>query len=158
MSTITVTNPQEIRKDNRQAHNREREQNPARKEAVRIWCTGKLCTCGCGQPANCAHHPTDDLYQDEWADLSQCEPYQSWCHMMHHRGFERCPECRGWMRKGREKCAKCSGWRKRNQPSGRIRHPCRKNVGRQKCTELIVCSYSPKKASACDHFGERVTA
>ena len=158
MSSITVTCPQRISINNRQANNRAREADPARKAAVEAWCVGKLCTCGCGQPANCAHHPTDDLYQDEWADLSQCEPWQSFCHHMHHRGFERCPECKGWMRKGREKCAKCSGWRKRNQLSGRIWHPCRKNLGRQKCTELIVCSYSPKKARVCDHFGERVTA
>ena len=158
MSSIAVTCPQRISINNRQAHNRERELQI--RAAVIEWCKGKLCTCGCGEPANCAHHISDDLYKDETAyrDLNNCDPYTGGCHKMHHRGFERCPECRGWMRKGREKCAKCSGWRKRNQSSGRIRHPCRKNVGRQKCTERVVCIYSPKKARACDYFGERVQA
>lgn len=153
MSTITVTNPQEIRKDNRQAHNREREANPERKAAVKAWCEGKTCTCGCGQPANCAHHPTDDLYEDEWANLDECEPWQSFCHHMHHRGFVRCPECSGWMRPGKEMCSKCRGVTKATRRR-HCRHPCPKNRGSQKCafSWSPVCSYSPQRALECSWY------
>lgn len=158
MISISVTNPQRLRADLRQANNRQREQAPERKAAVERWCIGKLCSCGCGQPANCAHHPTDDLYGDQWADLSECEPYNSGCHHMRHKGYDRCPECGGWMKRGSEKCAKCRGWRARNTKRGIVRHPCSHNIGRQRCQRdgrVLVCPYSPRTAQQrCDpdHF------
>lgn len=153
MSTISVTCPQEIRKDNRQARNREREANPERKAAVKAWCEGKTCTCGCGQPANCAHHPTNDLYEDEWANLSECEPWQSFCHHMHHNGFVRCAECGGWMRPGKEMCSKCRGVTKATRRRHN-RHPCPKNRGSQKCAFVWapVCSYSATRALECSWY------
>jgi len=150
-----------IRIQNRQTKNRKRERDPARIAAVKEWCVGKLCTCGCGQPANCAHHPSDDLYEDEWADLSQCEPWQSLCHHKHHKGFVRCPECGGWMKPGREKCSKCEGWVAKRIRQGKSRHPCDHNRGSQRCWrngQLLVCPYSPRTAEArCDpeHFQKR---
>jgi hypothetical protein len=155
MRSITTTCPQEIRKDNRQAHNREREQTPERKAAVKVWCIGKTCTCGCGRPANCAHHPTDDLYQDEWANLDECDPWQSFCHHMHHKGFVRCPKCGGWMRPGKEACSKCRGSTIR-KPS--IKHPCDRRKPDQKCARKpgMVCEYSAAKAKTnCSYFKER---
>lgn len=103
----SVTNPGAIRAQNRQTRNRKREVSPERKAAVKAWCVGKLCSCGCGKPANCAHHPSDDLYQDEWANLDECEPYNSRCHHLHHKGLERCPSCGGWMKAGAETCFNC---------------------------------------------------
>ena len=124
MNGISVTNPQRIRADNRQAHNREREATPERREEVRLWCIGKQCSCGCRQDANCAHHPGDDLYADEiWANLDECEPYQSFCHTLHHKGYVRCLGCGGWMRKGREECSKCSGWKKNQNKTRKVVNP-----------------------------------
>ena len=157
-ATYHCTNPQRIRIDNRQADNRQRESNPDRKAAVKAWCIGKLCTCGCGKPANCAHHPTDDLYGDEWGNLDECEPYTGRCHHMKHKGYDRCPECGGWMKRGSEKCAKCRGWRARNLKKGVVRHPCEDNEGRQVCRTRLVCPYSPQKAENCDYFKKRKPA
>lgn len=151
-STHHCTCQPRIQIENRQAKNRKREQDPARKAAVKAWCKDKLCSCGCGQPANCAHHPSDNLYDDEWANLDECEPWYSRCHHLHHKGLARCPSCGGWMRAGNEKCAKCQGHRVHNTKMGYVRHPCGKNFGRQRCTERIVCRRSPAKAEGCDYF------
>ncbi len=151
------TSQPNIRIKNRQKKNRKREADPARKAAVKGWCKGQLCTCGCGQPANCAHHPNDTLYGDEWADLSQCEPWQSFCHHMHHKGFVRCPECGGWMRHGHEMCSKC---RKVSRATRRRhnRHPCPKNLGNQRCafSWSPVCSFSPQRATECDWYASHL--
>lgn len=151
-SPYHCTSQPNIRIANRQAKNRKREQTPERKAAVKAWCVGKTCTCGCGQPANCAHHPSDDLYEDEWADLSQCEPWNSRCHHLHHKGFVRCPECGGWMRAGREKCAKCAGWTGKKEHFNR--HSCDRHGAGQICSRSSYrCPYARTKAEKmCDIF------
>lgn len=156
MSSISVTCPQAIAAINHKARNREREKDPAVKALVRAWCKGKVCSCGCGKPANTAHHPEGKLYETDliYLDLNNCEPFWYWCHRMMHAGFVRCPECGGWMRRGREKCSKCFGW-KRNRKKPR-KHPCLKNSGPQQCRQKCVCPYPPKKAEGCDHYTARV--
>ena len=156
ISPIAVTCPAEIARIGRQARNRTRERDPARRKAVRAWCVGKECSCGCGKPANTPHHPSGDLYKDKWADLSECEPYYHICHHLLHKGYLRCPSCKGWMRPGYEKCWKCRG-----RPGGkhrirRHRHPCLKNLGQQRCSEKGVCPHSPRKAAGrCERFAAR---
>ena len=159
MSSGAVTCPQRIRADNRQEANRAREQTAERRKAVFEWTRGKLCSCGCGKAANCAHHPTDDLYGDQWADLSQCEPYNPNCHRMKHRGYERCPECGGWMARGSEKCSRCRGYS--GLARQKSRHPCGRHRGQQRCQRdgrVFICSRSPKTAEGCDHLLEREAA
>jgi len=154
--SIPTTCPAEIARIGRQARNRKRERDPKVRAAVQAWCKGKVCSCGCGKPSNTAHHPTDDLYTTDirYLNLSEWEPYYHHCHFMLHRGFERCPVCKGWMKAGSEKCSKCRGWRRRNLRL--IRHPCLKNVGQQQCTQKIVCSFSPRKSAGCGAFVARV--
>ena len=144
-----------IQIENRQARNRKRERNPARRAQVKAWCAGKLCSCGCGQSANTPHHPSDSLYEDEWANLDECEPWKAWCHHLHHKGLERCPVCHGWMKRGREKCWKCEPHRVHNLRTGHTRHPCGKNEGQQRCKDGRVCARSPAKAEGCDYFTPR---
>lgn len=106
LTAIRTESPENRRINNRQFRNRKRERNPERRKAVKIWCIGKNCSCGCGRSANTPHHPSDDLYKDEWADLSECEPYYHTCHHMHHKGFARCPVCGKWIPKDGE-CWSC---------------------------------------------------
>lgn len=108
-----VTCPQAIRTANRKARNRKREKKPEVRALVKAWCIGKVCSCGCGRPANTAHHPRGELYESDlrYLNLNECEPYYHTCHHLHHRGLVRCPSCGGWMRQGNEKCAKCQGCR-----------------------------------------------
>jgi hypothetical protein len=161
MTAITVTCPQAIRAKNRQANNRKRERDPERRAIVKAWCMGKLCSCGCGMPANTAHHISDDLYADDEAyrDLANCEPYYHLCHRAHHRGYERCPICRGWMRKGSESCYKCRGvvWR---SPRRAGLFPCSWRKNDQRCLSPIrfsgVCDRSRMNCTGCDHFMARV--
>ena len=155
-STASCTNSARIRINNRQARNRRREKE--HRSEVIAWCIGKKCTCGCGQDADVAHHVSDDLYKDDEAylDLANCDPYYHQCHSQHHRGYCRCPKCRGWMKRGREQCAKCEGWRSVNIRLRKIRHPCRFNLGKQKCTLRIACPFTPKKAPTdCNKFQAR---
>jgi hypothetical protein len=154
-----VTCPQAISTANRKARNRKREKKPAVRALVKAWCIGKVCSCGCGRPANTAHHP-GELYESDlrYLNLNECEPYYHTCHHLHHRGYIRCPSCGGWMRQGNEKCAKCQGWRRYkdlHRSSGHTRHPCNKNLGQQKCRDGRVCGRSPVKAEGCDWFVAR---
>lgn len=167
ISPITTTScPQAIAAANRKTRNRKREQDPAVRALVKAWCVGKVCSCGCGRPANMAHHPTDDLYASDirYLNLDECEPFFHTCHHNMHHGLIRCPGCGGWMRQGSEKCAKCRGTvRTQKDRNGRIykstykrRHPCLKNLGQQRCREKIVCPYSPRKApDGCRAFVAR---
>ena len=152
-----------IRINNRQYDNRKRERTPARRAEVKAWCSGKLCTCGCGRPANTPHHPHDGLYQDEyWADLRECEPWYHQCHHNYHHGLVRCPECGGWMKQGREKCAKCSGWTRTAKKPRHAWHSCGWNRGNQQCSNSArrdrICPYNSRDApNRCDadHFAAR---
>jgi len=159
LKSIAVTNPHQIAIDNRQTNNRQREKE--NRAAVIRWCIGKVCTCGCGKPANVAHHVSDELYKDETAylDLANCDPYRAWCHRMHHKGFVRCPVCHGWMREGRDKCAKCSGWKKHKFIKSH--HPCKSHLKSGRCSKSRIgsqCLYSPNKAPVLckDGFVARV--
>jgi hypothetical protein len=154
MSTLSTVCPQEIATIYRRATNRRRERE-IRAEVIE-WCVGKVCSCGCGRPANMAHHPTDDMYVTElrYHNLNQCEPYYHRCHYMMHKRFVRCPGCGGWMKEGSEKCSKCRGWRPRNKRN--TRHPCGANTGSQRCSLNGVCHYAPKKAPDCRKFIARV--
>jgi hypothetical protein len=161
--SIPTTCPQDIARMGRQARNRKRERDPKVRALVKAWCKEKLCSCGCGKKADTAHHPTDDLYASnyQYLKLDECEPYYHHCHFVRHRGFERCPECHGWMKAGSEKCAKCRGWRYKNRKH--LKHPCFKNVGQQRCTQKIVCPFSPRKApmdppAGCRAFEARAKA
>ena len=151
---LSTTCPQEIAAINRKAKNRYRERK-IRAEVIE-WCKGKVCSCGCGRPANMAHHPTDDIYRSDllYHNLDQCEPYYHRCHYNMHHGNVRCPSCGGWMKAGAEKCAKCRGWRHKNKR--KTRHPCAANTGNQRCSLNGICAWSPKKAIGCRKFIERV--
>lgn len=160
MISISVTCPQRIQIENRQARNRKREKSPAVKAKIAAWVIGKLCSCGCKRPANMAHHPKGELYETDEAylNLNECEPYYSSCHHNMHKGLVRCPTCTGWMRPGNDKCFKCQGWRRQNCKKGLLRHPCDHNTGQQQCRrdgQLLVCGRSPKKAEGCDYFKKR---
>lgn len=156
MTSLAVTCPQAIRIGNRQAQNRKRERDPAQRAAVKAWCEGKTCSCGCGRPANTAHHVADTLYADDVAykDLANCDPYYHTCHRNHHKGLERCPVCKGWMRRGSESCYRCRGvFRLRPRPD---RFPCSWHRRGQRCLSPLrysrVCDRSPVKADGCDYF------
>ena len=159
--TITrhsVTCPRDIRRINRQAKNRKREKE--NRAAVIAWCEGKKCSCGCGSYADMAHHTSDNLYKDEIAyrDLDNCDPYYHSCHTMHHRGYERCPKCGGWMKRGSEMCYACRKitYGERIVTNQRkVRHPCLKNIGKQRCSEKNLCPHPPAKARSCAYFKER---
>lgn len=177
---FSVISPQNIAKDNRQYNNRKRERNPARRKEVKEWCRGKKCECSptCNRLANTPHHPSDDLYKDEWANLSECIPYNNRCHHNHHKGYVRCPSCGGWMKKGSEMCYTCykkehpdlveqseirkvkrrrfvRGLRKRKPAY--LRFPCRFRKRDQRCSlGDNACGYSLKNVMKCRNYLSRI--
>lgn len=163
IATYRCQSPDNIRIQNRQAKNRKRERDPKRRAEVKKWCEGKLCTCGCGQPANTPHHPGDNCYADEiWADLRECEPWRHTCHRRYHKGWVRCPQCGGWMKPGFEVCYKCSGGGKthtRKKIPFRIDHPCQDHRRTGRCgtdNGFGQCQYSAKDAEGrCEEFRAR---
>lgn len=161
MTSLAVTCPQAIRALNRKTRNRKRERE--NRAAVIAWCQGKVCSCGCGRPANTAHHVADTLYADDEAykDLDNCEPYYHTCHRMHHKGLERCPLCGGWMLRRSESCYRCRGVA-RTRSSRPHRFPCLWHRRGQRCLSPLrysgICDRSPKTAEGCDHFMAKVTA
>jgi len=136
-----VTCPQRIRADTRQDRNRERELNPEQREKRRLWCVGKVCSCGCGRDANTAHHPRGELYETDalYFNLDNCEPYYHICHQKKHEGYVPCEICGTLVKPGYTVCWNCISDDKKREIEAnkvkwkRIRKEMSKRMSTTKC-------------------------
>jgi hypothetical protein len=168
ISPITTTScPQEIRAANRKAEHEEWWNDPVYQAIAAKRIEGETCHY-CGQrPATLAHHDEDWMYltKEAYYDPHNMTPCCGPCHKHYRRGLVICPACRKhYIRRTSEKCQWCRGTKyicvshtgRAYKSSYRRRHPCGKNLGQQRCTEKMVCPYSPRKApDGCRAFVAR---
>jgi len=158
--------PQEIRIANHKAQTAEWWADPEYQAIAAKRIEGEVCAY-CGRPATMVHHDEDWHYftKETYYDPQNMTPCCGTCHRMYRKGLVICPACRKhYILRSSEKCRWCRGLMEISQKTGRMyprsttykrKHPCGKNLGQQKCTQKIVCSYSPRKAEGCGAFVRR---
>jgi len=166
VAVTATTCPAEIAQIGRQALHEEWWADPEYIHLTTLWLVGRTCEY-CGRPTTLVHHDSEWMYRTKEAyyDPANWTACCGTCHRMYRKGLVICPVCKKhYILRSSEKCRWCRGLMEISQKTGRMyprsttykrKHPCGKNLGQQKCTQKIVCSYSPRKAEGCGAFVRR---
>ena len=161
MTSLACICPQEIAAANHKIKTAAYWADPEYQAIVAKRIEGETCHYCRTRPATLAHHDEDWMYRPKEAyyNPENMTPICWPCHENYRRGLVICPSCHEhYMRRDSDKCQYCRGVAvigKNGKRSGRShvrRHPCRFNLGAQRCSKNGVCHYSPAKAEGCRKF------
>lgn len=164
MTSLACICPQEIARIGRQELHREWWEDPVYQAIAAKRIEGETCHYCRQRPATLAHHDEDWMYltKEAYYDPTNMTPCCWPCHENYRRGLVICPAChKHYMRRDSVKCQYCRGVAlvgtngKRIARSYRHVHPCKFNLGAQRCSKKVVCGRSRQKAEGCDWFEVR---